>query len=298
MKRNLFYSIILGGALIFGHLDAQAQATYKVAVENGQVFVDGKQVAANRLPKSLANIDKKTNLKFWSNDNALVEINNVVYEIKDGTLVEASREELAKNQYSLYISSESMGSRINLHERGPTTPVYVVRSQKGEKPMAHYVAALHERAQEFNNLRFKIDSVREPEAAEIAMHLKLGAENMARMAQSFPQVQLETYLADMHEMDSGLYKRLMREQQMEMETHQLAMKIRDASSRADQERIASQLRTALNEIFQLKQENRKTEIEQLTNKLNELQKQLKERESLRKDIVENRIKELLDQYRW
>ncbi|MDA1028902.1 MAG: hypothetical protein O3B41_07615 [Bacteroidetes bacterium] len=300
MKRSLLFLLVLMGMLPLGEFDAQAQtpSTHKVAVEKGQVFVNGKQVAVSRLPKSLLNIDKQTNLTFWSNDNALLEINNIVYAIKDGTLVEASKQELADAQYSIYFSPNSKEVPIKLYERRQAPTTYTVRRLEGEKPMAHYVEALNERAQEFNNLRFKIDPAREPEAAKIAMQLKLGAENVARMAQSFPQVQLEAYFADVHAMDQSLYDRLMREQEMEMETHHLAMKIREASTRAEQERIASQLRKALNEIFQLKQENRKTEIEQLSAKLNEMQKKLKEREALRSDIVEKRIKELLDQYRW
>lgn len=300
MKRSLLFLLVLIGMLSLGQSDAQAQtpSTHKVAVENGQVFVNGKQVAASRLPKSLLNIDKKTNLTFWSNDNALLEINNIVYAIKDGTLVEATEEELADAQYSIYFSPSPREMPIKLYERRQSPNTYTVRTREVEKPMAHYAEALNERAQEFNNLRFKIDPVREPEAAKIAMELKLGAENVARLAQSFPQVQLEEYLTDVHAMDRNLYERLMHEQEMEMETHRLAMKIREASTRAEQERIASQLRKALNEIFQLKQENRKTEIEQLSAKLNDMQKKLKERESLRSEIVENRIKELLDQYRW
>lgn len=300
MKRSLLFFLVLIGTLSLGQLDAQAQtpSTHKVAVEKGQVFVNGKQVAASRLPKSLLNIDKKTNLTFWSNDSALLEINNIVYVIKDGTLVEATMEELTNAPYSLYFSPNSRELPIKLYEGRHSPNRYVVRTREVEKPMAVYAEALNDRAQEFNNLRFKIDPAREPEAAKIAMELKLGAENVARLAQSFPQVQLEAYFADVHATDQVLYERLMHEQEMEMETHHLAMKIREASTRAEQERIASQLRTALNEIFQLKQENRKTEIEQLSAKLNEMQKKLKDREALRSDIVENRIKELLDQYRW
>ncbi len=60
----------------------------------------------------------------------------------------------------------------------------------------------------------------------------------------------------------------------------------------------AELRSALEKIFQLKQENRRVEIEQLSLRLTELKERLKERESLRDEIVENRIRELLEQYRW
>jgi hypothetical protein len=298
MKRKLLFILTISAALWVSPSSVQAQNTHQVAVENGNVFVNGKQVSKNLLPTSLHLIDKSTNLKFWSNNDALIEFNNIVYAIENGTLVEASREALATGQFSVYFSSESKELPIKLYKTGAVPVGYVVRTMTGEKPMAHYVEAMNQRAEEFNTLRHKIDSVREPEVAEIALQLKLGAENVARMAESFPQVQLEAYLADMQDMDHSLYDKLMREQQMEMETHHLAMQIREAKSREEQVKIATHLRSALNEIFQFKQENRKTEIEQLTIKLNELQKGLKDRESLRKDIVENRIKELLDHYRW
>jgi len=273
MKRTLPLLLALLGTFLIGPVNAFAQATQTVSIENGTVVVNGKMIASDKLPESLQSI-------------------------KDGNLIQADKDALANGNIAVYFSSDGSEMPIRIYEKKKANQMYVISPVDESKPMENYVASLHQRAAEFNSIRHKIDAIREPEAAELALELKIGAENVARIAESFPRVQFEAYLDDIQDNDRFLYKELMREQEMELETHRLAMQIREASSRSDQERIATQLREALNEIFQLKQENRKTEIKQLSSKLEDMQKRLKEREKLREDIVENRLRELLDQYRW
>ena len=275
------------------NLKSQQQDT----IEGGKVIVNGKQVAAGHLPKSLQKIDANTSLRFWGNEDTMFEISGVVYSVENGTLIERDRNALHSNNVSVYFETDKSDIPIRVFGVTPEKGTYVLRSTGG-KPMENYVAAMNERAKEFNTFRFKLDAIQEPQTAEIATQLKLSAENAARIVESFPKVQFEAYLNEIQDADNTLYNTLMREQQMEMDTHRLAMKIREASTRTEQERITKELRTALNEIFSLKQKNRKMEIEQLSLKLEDLQKRLKEREALREDIIENRVRELLDQYRW
>jgi len=294
------YSIFFALLLIFtaGSSFAQNPAQHHVSIKKGTVSIDGKKVEANHLPKSLQDMDMTASLQFWGTNETLFEISGTLYSVSSGTLIERDRDALTKGNLSVYFSSERNDFPVRVFETKPVEGTYVLRSADRSKPMENYVAVLNERAEEFNNLRFKIDSIQEPHTAQLATELKLGAENMVRIAESFPKVQFEAYLHEIQDADHALYNTLLREQQMEMETHRLAMKIREASNRSDQERIAKELRAQLNAIFSLKQNNRKMEIEQLSQKLTELQSRLKERETLRDEIVENRVRELLDQYRW
>jgi hypothetical protein len=298
MKRKLPILVTLLGMLLLAPGSALAQATQTVSIEDGSVFVNGKKVASQNLPTSLQSIDPKTTLKFWSDDHALLEIKGKLFTVKNGTLVEVNKDGLQEGKIAVYFSADGESVPMHLFDQNKGNSVYSIRRIEGGKPMDSYVANLHERAAEIISIGHKIDAIQAPETAELALELKLGAENVARIAESFPRIQFESYLEDIQDNDRVLYRELMREQEMELETHRLAMQIREAKSRSDQERVAKQLREALDEIFQLKQENRKTEIKQLSAKLEDMQKRLKERESLRSEIVENRLRELLDQYRW
>lgn len=300
MKRS--YSILFIVLMCFGVGTAVAQnpapKRHHISIENGKVFVNSKQIESTRLPASLRSLDKSTTLQFWGTGDTMFEIAGVVYSVQNGILIERDRSALPEGNLSVYFSSEKNDIPFRVFELASESTPYLIRSSNVTKPMENYVAVLNERAQEFDNIRYKLDAIQEPKSAEIASQLKLGAENMARFVEGFPKVQFEAYLSEIQDANHSLYNTLVQEQQMEMETHRLAMKIREAASRSEQERITEDLRKALNEIFTLKQDNRKQEIEQLKQKLNDLQQRLKEREALREDIVENRIRELLDQYRW
>jgi ABC-type phosphate transport system auxiliary subunit len=143
----------------------------------------------------------------------------------------------------------------------------------------------------------KVDP-RNQEMVELAGQLRLEAENTARMAGAFPRVEFQSYLDDMHESDIGLYDQLIREQDMEMETHHLAMEALSATSVEHRKQVAEALRNRLNEIFDLKQENREREIEQLSKKLEDLKSRLKQRSDLRQQIIDVRMRELLGDLRW
>ena len=101
------------------------------------------------------------------------------------------------------------------------------------------------------------------------------------------------YLEEVQRHSQQLYEQLMREQQMEAETHELARNIRslpDGEQRAEYE---DSLRSTLNDIFELKQENRQREIDQLETQLQELRHDLEQREEFRERMIEQRIQQLV-----
>ena len=115
----------------------------------------------------------------------------------------------------------------------------------------------------------------------------------ARMVQRIPMMQVESYLDGVQLYNSDLYGLLMREWSMEREAKRLAAALRyleEGDERA--EKIAAFLQK-LDEIFELKQENRRQEIEQLEAELDALKNRLKQREAVRDRLIEERLRELI-----
>ena len=101
------------------------------------------------------------------------------------------------------------------------------------------------------------------------------------------------YLQEMQQRHKQLYDRLMYERRMEADTYELARTIRQLPVGPDRQQYLDSLRTTLHQIFELKQENRRREIEQLEDQLQELQRRLEKREQMREQMIEQRIEQLV-----
>ena len=102
------------------------------------------------------------------------------------------------------------------------------------------------------------------------------------------------YLSEVQRANRDLYERLLRERSMEKQAQDLARVIRmlpeDSEERAA--RIDS-LRGLLNTIFDLKQENRRREIERLQREIQELQRRLQKRKRMRDAMIDHRLNQLV-----
>jgi len=272
--------------------------TQKITIEDGHVYVNGKAIPKNDLPQGLRELDKDTRLTFWATNEAVIEINGSAFTYVDGRF-EKSDEKVAGMQGSMvFFASDDKGGNFRLYQAPDVVPGFEIRAVTGGvQMMDSYVAELSERAAEFDKLTFELQQVA-PESNELARQLVVEAENTARIARAFPRVQYESYLSEVRDSNQFLYQELMRERDMEARTHELAMGIRKAEKDAEREKLTSELRNVLTEIFELKQANRQHEIEQLSKQLTELKSRLDERESLKADIIDSRIKDLLEQHRW
>lgn len=119
------------------------------------------------------------------------------------------------------------------------------------------------------------------------------AERSASDRRTDIQAAQQEYLREIQQRHRSLYERLMRERQMEAETHQLARVIRLLPDGPERTSQIDTLRATLNEIFDLKQENRRREIEALQQQIMELQRDLKQREDMREAMIERRIQQLV-----
>lgn len=270
----------------------------KVSIERGTVFVNGKQVDDSSLPSGLRDLSSDVNMTFWTSDNALIEINGATFVFENGTFQDADPSERSKRNVMVMFSSEDNGADVRLYEAPAAVSGYVVRGRNAEgEVMQNYVAQLRQQAEEFNKLTFELKNVA-PQTNELARQMVVEAENTARLASVLPRVEYEAYLGSIQNQNQRLYQELMREREMEMRTHQLAQAIHRAESDDEREAHEKELRDILTEIFELKQANREKEIDQLEQQLKELQSRLEDRESLKKDIIESRLNDLLNLHRW
>jgi hypothetical protein len=102
------------------------------------------------------------------------------------------------------------------------------------------------------------------------------------------------YLDEMQKANRQLYERLVRERTMEQQAQDLARVIRMLPAGSDERRAkVDTLRALLNDIFELKQENRRREIERLQREIQEVQRSLQKRSQMRDRMIEHRLDQLL-----
>lgn len=115
----------------------------------------------------------------------------------------------------------------------------------------------------------------------------------SRVSSDTPETDYRQYLSEVERSSRQLYERLVRERQMERDAQELARVIRLLPEGTERQQKTDTLRSMLNEIFELKQENRRREIERLQQKIQELQESIQEREQMREAMIDRRLQQLI-----
>lgn len=92
---------------------------------------------------------------------------------------------------------------------------------------------------------------------------------------------------DIHEREQKIFE-------SEVRAEALAVKYEQAKA-ADKNKLKENLRKELNVLFEQKEERRQEEVKQLEDELKELKKSLAIRQKNKKEIIERRLQELLDE---
>lgn len=102
------------------------------------------------------------------------------------------------------------------------------------------------------------------------------------------------YLDEVEQANRELYDRLVRERTMEQQAQNLAHVIRMLPANSDKRAAkVDTLRSLLNNIFDLKQENRRREIERLQREIKKVQNSLQKRRQMRDRMIDRRLNHLL-----
>jgi len=158
-----------------------------------------------------------------------------------------------------------------------------------------YLEVLDEQARAFERFGAQLAERQSRDTETLARQLRDEAEQTAIMVRAFPRVEFQTYLDGLQHRDQHLYDRLLREQRMEVASADLARRVFAAPDEPTRQSLTESLRGQLEEIFELKQQNRRDEIGQLELQLRELREQLSERERNRDAIISRRLESLVGQ---
>ncbi|HEX7071644.1 MAG TPA: hypothetical protein VF190_12600, partial [Rhodothermales bacterium] len=94
-----------------------------------------------------------------------------------------------------------------------------------------------------------------------------------------------------------ILRHLETERELDEEARRMAREIEQITSDDLREELEDDLREHLDEAFELQQQNRRTEIEELKARLEALQERLERREELRDRIIQERLESLLREKR-
>ena len=327
-------ALLLAASLLASSV--QAQETRSLHIGDGKVHIDGKLVPTDELPASLDVSDLSVHFTFSGDVEPVVQINDRRYVLEGNALREAEPGE--DDAVSFFFDDTPRPAQYQLRRPQHAAGVYRLASPPGApeiegvapnvsfkfelvepddisayaphaEVLERTAREMHEQAALMEDLRvqlselevgqLEVEGVRELEDA--ARKMTVHAAQAARVAEAMPRIEMQHYLAGIKEKDKDLFDRLVNERERERETIQIAREIRAMADGADKAERTEELRRRLADIFELKQANRREEIQQLEMRLEDLQQKLEERERLRDEIIEGRLRELLnleDEFKW
>ncbi len=164
---------------------------------------------------------------------------------------------------------------------------------------------------ELENLKFKTKIEFTPEFEEKVM-FRLQQQDAARAHEiellksteknKYRQALEDYYIATdrmdkLKEKDPIRYEQLQKKRELEHKSHSFIEEYRATSVQKEKNKLRDELRSVLNELFDLRELDRQQEIKKLTAKIDDLKKVMNERKKRKKDIVERRLKQLLGEER-
>ena len=252
--------LVLGMTAGWNAALAQNTRTRTLSIQNGKVTLDGRLLSSRELPQGLDLRGVQMNFVTTTTnargqDWAVVTISGKMYVLGEGRLVAAPSVSTI-SPASPNVAIVDGQPRVLMATPNGGHTVYSVPQPSLEEPTKFY-----------------------------------GTLSPSQV----PLTASRQYMESLRKEDRELYERLNRERALEGETVQLALQIRTARTPAEKRRLEESLKKKLEESFELKQQNRREEIRKLEAELDQLRGKLRERERLRAQIVEQRLRELTGQ---
>ncbi len=280
---------------------AYPQEVRSLVISGGQVMIDGRTVAHENLPSALDVSGREESYRFIGDGSPVIEINGVLYRLADNTLEVIGNVDAAESSIPAFFRPDVFGAQLSAPQSFDLID--------GIAPVQRGQILPYEPYSRFNGLKFnaleqKAHQLYQPSEemarrrirnADMAQRLASHARQMQEAVLQLPQIEVQQYLGEVRRQDHELFDQIMLEAEMEAMTHELASRIRTLSPNEDRTALLTELRSKLETIFDLKQENRKREIVQLQGQLEELQKRLALRQEKKQQIIEDRMRELIGQ---
>ena len=272
---------------------ASAQSPQTLVIENEVVYINGRAVAEADLPASLDLSGVDARFSFTGSVDSVVEINGRVYQVEDNTLSDVRTPGGGHGRVAVYFREQAERSsprevrlQVGQAEReGPiATPAFAA--------MQHHTTAVQSHAR---TLLQQISEGGTDDFQATLEQLQRHANRLARFSEDLPRFEMQSYLEAVQQSDQELHSRLIREQELEVQTAALAREVARAEG-GERDALRAALRAQLEEIFEMKQENRAREIQQLQEEMERLRERLEKRERYREHMIERRLRYLLRQH--
>lgn len=253
-RLTLSFCFPLVALLFVSTAPAVAQTqTRSLTIHDNTVHVNGKPLSKEELPTSLDVAGVEAEYRFLGIRRPIVEINGKLFAVTN-TLEPVSEDEVrSQADASVILQRPQAQNARNLSQASTATPGTDVPPSEGASPEAS------------------------PEAS--------AASDMKKAHQA--------YLKETRRQNQELYRKLMRERRMEIESREIARTIRLLPDGPERNAQIDTLRATLHRIFDLKQDNRRREIDLLQRQIDELQRRLGQREQMRTQMIERRLAELI-----
>ena len=259
-----------------------AQTVQTLTITNGTLSINGEEVPADELPGTLNLHGLNAEYTFFGDARPLIELGGVLY-VLDGQRLR-SVAELRKEQ-----------GGVTFFLNTPDDEATLLKRYKDEASLSTVLA--EEQAQVLQEstaeLELLSNQVEQRQANQAIVAARDRVAQAAEVVQSLPRLQVQSYFSDVQQYNQNLYALLVREWRMERDAEALALEIRRTPAGTRQSNLIAQLRLKLDEIFELKQQNRRREIQQLEQELNALNERLQKREQWRDRLIDQRLSELI-----
>jgi hypothetical protein len=323
-------SVVLIALLVLSGFAAgplAAQAVRTLAIQAGEVYIDGRRVPQDRLPASFKPGQLEVRLEITGDvaDALILPVGDRLYRLGDDSLIDVTGQTGPITFFQVGPAAPTVEMQSFTAGRTAFAPLVAPQvfmfAESGQEVLVQQARELERLSQEVQAFQDQVSTVVAPGVAEanrgidqvmqqqgislrqlqgaqvfeigpLADRLMLQAERTMEAARQFPQLEFRSYLNDIQEQNAALYAQLAREQRLEQESLNLANLIRRLPAGTERRQREASLRNTLEQIFELRQENRRREIAQIGSQLDELQQRLNERERLRRQIIDARFNEL------
>lgn len=253
---SLLLVLLLG--LIAAH-PVFAQDTRVLRIQNGRISINDKALTTASVPKTLDLDDMDLRLELPATPDPVIALGDGIYVIESDKIRDASPEEIEEHGILAVLSLSDDDARNVV----------------------------------FTSLRNIEENVANASSEQVRAAVRGNAVRASQMVAALPHLEMQSYWNGVRENDDALYQALVREARIEREVAELVQTIRVLPPGKPRDQSIENLRDQLFKLFDMKQENRQQEIVELSEQLETLKVRMEQREKMRDEIVDQRLKELL-----
>lgn len=274
------YLILLLIALFAGN--AQSQSIRVERIE-GQLRVNGEPIDVDALPEELDLGEVEFSLQSSGAFPMQIKINGTRFEIWQDRVTKADQN--GPVHFKLYFGPD--GTYTTVESGAPDVHGLV---EMMSEQIAGVVSSVPTIEHDLRQM-MEVATVAAESRDKIVPQQLEGM--VSRLQEATRMLEFSGYLENVQNASDELYELLQHEWRKEVEVAEMARRIRALDDGAERDEAIEELRSKLWEIFLMKQENRRMEIQHLEMELERMERRLKERSRAMDRLIDARLDELL-----